>query len=146
LTELAVHGAIVSDAKKELARAAQAVDLTTEAFASWLRGPARRDLSTLPALGLAREVTYLKIINSTARWEGNDLTDIFYLVQACGYADAAVGEKGFVTLIQQAQRRLGRPVNAHKTLRALRGSGVLQDVTPKPPVTFQHAWFNDSTT
>lgn len=135
LTELAVHGAIIGDARMELARAAQAVGCTTEAFASWLKTAARQDLGTLPALGLAREVTYLKISNSTAKWESNDLTDIFYLVQACGYADAAVGERGFVTLIQQAQRRLGRPVNAHKTLRVLRESGMLQDAQPKPPLT-----------
>ncbi|HZL07211.1 MAG TPA: hypothetical protein VFE45_17625, partial [Coriobacteriia bacterium] len=54
-------------------------------------------------------------------------------VQACGYAHAAVGERGFVALIQQAQRRLGRPVSAHRSLRALRESGVLGDVQPHPP-------------
>lgn len=137
LTELTVHGAIIGDARLELARAAHTVGCTTEAFASWLKTAARQDLGILPAVGLAREVTYLKIANSTAKWESNDLTDIFYLVQASGYADAAVGERGFVTLIQQAQRRLGRPVNAHKTLRALRESDMLQGAQPKPPVMTQ---------
>lgn len=135
LTEMAVHGAMIGDAGMELARAAHAVGCATEAFDSWLKTAARQDLGTLPALGLAREVTYLKILNSTAKWESNDLTDIFYLVQASGYAAATVGERGFVTLIQQAQRRLGRPVNAHKTFRALRESGLLQDAPPKPPLT-----------
>lgn len=133
LTQLAVHGAIIGDARMELACAAQDVGCTTDAFALWLRTASQQELGTLPALGLAREVTHLKITNSTAKWESNDLTDIFYLVQACGYADAAVGERGFVTLIQQAQRRLERPSNAHKTLQALRESGVLQGAQPKPP-------------
>ena len=134
LTELAVHGAIVGDARAELSRAAKAVGCTVEGFGSWLRSASRRDLGTLPAFGLAREVTYLKIVNSAAKWESNDLTDIFYLVQACGYADAAVGERGFVTLVQQAQRRLRRPVNAYKSLAALRESGVLRGAGPRPPV------------
>lgn len=133
LTELAVHAAIMGDARTELARAAVRVECTPDAFASWLKTTARQDVGRLPAIGLAREVTYLKVTNSTAKWESNDLTDIFYLVQACGYADATVGEKGFVTLVQQAESRLGRRVNAHKTLRALRGSGVLPDARSNPP-------------
>ncbi|ASR56462.1 hypothetical protein CBP52_16680 [Cellulomonas sp. PSBB021] len=133
LTERAVHGAIVGDARAELARAANAVGCSVQAFDTWLRSASRQDLGTLPALGLAREVTYLKIVNSAAKWESNDLTDIFYLVQACGYADAVVGERGFVTLVQQAQRRLRRPVNAYKTLGALRASEVLRDARPRPP-------------
>lgn len=133
LTELAVHGAIIGDASKELAQAAASVGCTPEAFETWLRQASRAGLGTLPAFGLAREVTYLKIVNSRANWAPNDLTDLFCLVQACGYADAAVGEKGFVTLVQQAQRRLGRTVNAHKTLHALQESGVLRDARPRWP-------------
>lgn len=125
LTALAVHAAVLSDAGVELARAAASVGWTPDQLGAWLRGAARRDIRGLPAFGLVREVTHLKVANSTARWEPNDLTDIFYLVQAAGYADAVVGERGFITLIQQAQRRLGRTPTAHKTLQALRQSGVL---------------------
>lgn len=134
LTELAVHGAIIGDASKEIAQAAASVGCTPEAFDTWLREASRVELGTLPALGLVREVTYLKVVNSAAKWAPNDLTDLFYMVEACGYADAAVGEKGFVTLVQQAQKRLGRTVNAHKTLHGLRESGVLRDAHPRRPI------------
>lgn len=130
LTALAVHAALLSDAGHELASAAASVGLTPEDLGTWLMATSRRDVGTLPALGLVREVTALKIGNSTAKWEPNDLHDIFYLVHAAGYADAVVGERGFITLIQQAQRRLGRPVTAHKTMRSLRESGLLDDAKP----------------
>ena len=125
LTALAVHAAVISDAGQELARAAASVGCAPEVFSTWLNDAARDDLRRLPALGLVREVTYLKVVNSTAKWEPNDLHDIFYLVHAAGYADAVVGERGFITLIEQAQRRLGRPVTAYKTLHLLRASGLL---------------------
>lgn len=124
-TSLAVHGAIIADARGKLAKAAIAVGMTKDDFAGWLHDDARSDLGRLPALGLAREVTLLKILNSGAKWEPNDLVDIFYLVQAAGYADAVVGERGFVALIRQAQQRLWRPVTAHKTLAALHESGAI---------------------
>ena len=79
-------------------------------------------------------MTYLKIVNSAAKWAPNDLTDLFYMVQACGYADAAVGEEGFVALVQEAQKRLGRTVNAYTTLRGLRESGVLRAASPRLPI------------
>ena len=125
LTALAVHAAVLSDAGAELARAAASVGWTPERLGAWLREAARRDVGGLPAFGLVREVTYMKVATGTAKWEPNDLADIFYLVQAAGYADAVVGERGFITLIQQAQRRLGRTPTAHKTLESLRQSGSL---------------------
>ena len=93
---------------------------------------ARDDLAKRVAI--KRREGFVSVGPSRGSFQSNDLTDIFYLVQACGYADAAVGERGFVTLVQQAQRRLGRPVTAHKTLRALRDSGVLSEAQPRPPV------------
>ncbi len=133
LTAKAVHAAVIGDATQEFARAAASVGCTPEVFSTWLNEAARDDLRGLPALGLVREVTYLKVVNSTARWEPNDLHDIFYLVHAAGYADAVVGERGFITLIEQAQRRLGRPVTAYKTLHLLRASGLLDGVEGAGP-------------
>lgn len=115
-----VHGAVLVDAGEELQRAQRAVGLSRDDLATWLANDSQRDVATLPAFGLASEVMLLKIRNSGAKWTSNDLVDIFYLVQAAGYADAVVGEKGFVTLIRDAQRRLSRPQTAHRTLAALR--------------------------
>jgi hypothetical protein len=115
-----ILGAVLVDAGEELERAQQAVGLSQDGLAAWLANDSQRDVAKLPAFGLASEVMLLKIRNSGAKWTSNDLTDIFYLVQAAGYADAVVGEKGFVTLIRDAQRRLQRPQTAHRTLTALR--------------------------
>jgi hypothetical protein len=133
LTALAVRGAVLSDARDELAKAALAVGRTPDGLLAWLQHESRCAIRTMPSFGLASEVMYLKIVNSTARWEPNDLADIFYLVQAAGYADAVVGERSFIDLTQQAQRRLGRPATAHKTLAALHESGVLDQARPAPP-------------
>lgn len=115
-----VYGAVLVDASEELERAQQAVGLSRDNFAAWLANESQREVEKLPAFGLASEVMLLKIRNSGAKWTSNDLVDIFYLVQAAGYADAVVGEKAFVTLIRDAQRRLSRPQTAHRTLAALR--------------------------
>ncbi|TFB71527.1 hypothetical protein E3O06_11825 [Cryobacterium glaciale] len=133
LTELAVHGAIIADARHELAQAAVDIAMDPETFGKWLNGPARRDIRRMPAFGLAREVTYLKISNSQAKWKPNDLTDIFYMVQASGYADAVVGERGFSTLARSAQQRLGRPENSFFSLTDLRRNNVFDDAPGRPP-------------
>ncbi|EPR77452.1 hypothetical protein ADILRU_0151 [Leifsonia rubra CMS 76R] len=125
LTELTVHAAVIADARNELAPAAVDVAMEPEAFSEWLKGPARNDIRQMPAFGLTREVTYLKISDSQAKWKPNDLTDIFYMVQASGYADAVVGEGEFSTLTRNAQKRLQRPVNSFSSLAALRQSALL---------------------
>lgn len=117
-----VHGAVLVDAGEELQRAQRAVGMSRDDLATWLANDSQRDVAKLPAFGLAAEVMLLKIRNSGAKWTSNDLVDIFYLVQAAGYADAVVGEKGFVTLICDAQRRLSRPQTAYRTLAALRAN------------------------
>lgn len=123
--ELAVHTLFMNDAAKEFAQAALSVEATPSQFKEWIFGQSRSDIADMPALGLAREVIFLKVRNSTAAWKANDLTDIFYLVQAAGYADAVVGERSFVALLEQAQRRLQRPPNAYRTIAELRASGLL---------------------
>ena len=115
-----VNHAIIVDAAKELATAANVVALTPDAFGAWLADRPERHLARLPAVGLASEVMFLKIRNGGAKWTSNDLVDIFDLVQAAGYADAVVGERAFVYLIREAQRRLGRQQTAFRTLAALR--------------------------
>ena len=133
LTELAVHAAVVADARNELAQAAVDIAMNPETFDEWLKGPARKDIRRMPAFGLAREVTYLKIVNSQAKWKPNDLTDIFYMVQASGYADAVVGERGFSTLARSAQQRLGRTENSFSSLTDLRRSKLFDEAPGRPP-------------
>jgi hypothetical protein len=129
------YGAFVLDASNELAAAASEVGLDPERFGHWLRNESESSLRDLPATGLAREVIALKLSNNTATWRPNDLTDLFYLVQAAGYADAVVGEKGFTELIRQGQRRLGRPTNAYRSIVELCESGFIDGLEAHPPPT-----------
>ena len=61
-------------------------------------------------------------------WKSNDLTDLLFLTCAAGYADFVVGERAAISLIQQAQRRLSRPINVFRRLSdlipALRDAGI----------------------
>lgn len=47
----------------------------------------------------------------------NDLTDMFYLSCAAGYADIVVCERYAAAALSRGQRRLGRTPNAFCTLR-----------------------------
>jgi hypothetical protein len=133
LTEAVVHGAILADARDELAQAAMAVGISMDQASEWLSCKARTDIARMPAFGLAREVTYLKVSNNTARWQANDLQDIFHLVQASGYADAVVGERGFSALTRSAQKRMERKVNAYSSIAQLRQSNTFRDTPPEAP-------------
>ncbi|MFD2025762.1 hypothetical protein [Promicromonospora aerolata] len=125
LTELALHGAFVVDLGDALPHAARSMGISSDDFRRWLTKLSRDSIGALPALGLAREVMTLKMLNHGSKWHPNDLADIFYLVHAAGYADAVVGERGFTALIRQAQSRLHRPKSAFPTLTELMKSGTL---------------------
>ena len=125
LTELALHHAFITDLGDALPRAAVSMGISADDFQRWLTEQARGAIGGLPALGLAREVITLKMLNHGAKWRSNDLADIFYLVHAAGYADAVVGERSFAALIGQAQARLRRPKTVFPTLAQLKDSGIL---------------------
>lgn len=73
----------------------------------------------MPSLGLFREVMHEKLVDPATRWEQNDLQDMIYLTTASGYCDHVVGERSHVSHLENGLRRLGRPLNVHRSLRAL---------------------------
>lgn len=109
----------MSDLAGELAEEAQKAGITPEEMVEWLQDFSDADISKLPSLGLFREVLHEKLLNPGTRWESNDLTDIMYLTCAAGYADHVVGENSLTAQMEQALRRLGRPVRVHRRLAGL---------------------------
>ncbi len=113
------HTIFIGDLHTELARAAALARLTPENLSDWILHQSATALEAMPALGLFREVLHEKLINRDTRWKATDLTDLFYLTCAAGYADHVIGERSATGYIRRAQERLGRTVNVHRNLRSL---------------------------
>lgn len=106
----------LADILKELTEEAPSSGLSREQIGEWLRLYSAEDLRITPALGLFREVLHEKLVNSQTRWWSNDLNDIMFLTCASAYADRVVAERSFSAQILAGLRRLGRPLNVHRTL------------------------------
>lgn len=124
----ALFGALM-DAREEVRLVADEIGLDATDAAEWLCQGAFKDYAQMPAFGIACEVTRLKL-TSGARWHMNDLADIFYYVQAAGYAHAVVGERSFTAHIRNAQKRLNRPQTAFRSFRDLLESDLLEREGP----------------
>lgn len=114
---------VIMDASGELAKSAAEIGMNPVSFRNWLWESAKDAIKGMPAFGMFSQVMYLKLGDKRSKWPTNDLTDIFYLIQASGYADAVVGERHFTSLAEQAQRKLNRDVNVYRSIQALRESG-----------------------
>ncbi|MGW4032554.1 hypothetical protein ACWEFL_25140 [Streptomyces sp. NPDC004838] len=105
----------LSDVSKEIAKEAYAATLTVEDCGHWFRKEATSDIRTLPALGLFREMMHSRHLNKGTKWRINDLTDMFYLSCAAGYADFVVCERHMRDPLAHGLKRLGlkTPVYRH---------------------------------
>jgi hypothetical protein len=83
----------------------------------WTLHHSAEDIPKLPATGLYREVLYAKHLDAGTKWRPNDLEDMVYLSCAAGYADFVVCERHMRGLLDQGQRRLGRPRTVFARLR-----------------------------
>ena len=107
-----------SDATREIAQAAYDAGLSPSEMSVWTQSTWHLPELGAPAISLFRATMIDKLLGS-GRWEGNDLTDLFYLCTAAGYADHVVGERRTVGLLQQSVRRLGARVKLHRTLASV---------------------------
>lgn len=107
-----------SDAVREIAQASFDAGLTPDEMSAWTQSSWHIPELGAPAISLFRATMIDKILGS-GRWEGNDLTDLFYLCTAAGHADHVVGERRTIGLLQQSVRRLRTPVTLHRTLASL---------------------------
>jgi hypothetical protein len=107
------------DLGSELASAAISAQVTPQQMSDWSRNHCEQDLYDMPALGVYREVIHEKLSDVRLQWRDNDLIDMIYLTTAAGYCDYVVAERSHASHIGNALRRLGRPVNVHRTVRSL---------------------------
>lgn len=107
-----------SDAAREVAQASSDAGLTPTEMSAWNKSTWHLPEIGAPAISLFRATMIDKLLGS-GRWEGNDLTDIFYLCTAAGYADHVVGERRTIGLLEQSVRRLRVPVELHRTLASV---------------------------
>lgn len=107
-----------SDATREVAQASFDAGLSLSEMSAWTQATWHLPELGAPAISLFRATMIDKLLGS-GRWEGNDLTDLFYLCTAAGYADHVVGERRTIGLLQQSVRRLRTPVTLHRTLTSL---------------------------
>lgn len=113
------HAKFVVDLGPEIAEEAHRAAITPEQMSDWVLGRSEAEVATMPCLGLFREVLHEKLSDSTLRWEDNDLVDMMYLTAGAGYCDYLVGENRHAAYLENAQRRLGRPITVHRKLRTL---------------------------
>lgn len=135
IAERSARFLLLHDAGGELSRAAVELGITPDTLGKWIDSSALDDVRNMPAFGLFSEVMLLKIFNAQAKWKQNDMVDTFYMVQAAGYADAVVGERGFSSLTRNAQKRLNRTENCFSSLKSLRQSGLLDGLSSRPPTS-----------
>ncbi|QWS33042.1 hypothetical protein [Curtobacterium aetherium] len=107
-----------SDATREIARASFDAGLSLSEMSAWTQSTWHLPELGAPAISLFRATMIDKLLGS-GRWEGNDLTDLFYLCTAAGYADHVVGERRTIGLLEQSVRRLHAPVKLHRTLASV---------------------------
>ena len=72
----------------------------------------------MPCLGVFRETLQGMNLNNV-RWEDNHLTDLMYLTCAAGYADYVVEERSLAGYMQQALKRMDRPINVYRRIQDL---------------------------
>jgi hypothetical protein len=107
-----------SDASREIARASFDAGLSLSEMSAWTQSTWHLPELGAPAISLFRATMIDKLLGS-GRWEGNDLTDLFYLCTAAGYADHVVGERRTIGLLEQSVRRLHAAVKLHRTLASV---------------------------
>ena len=86
-------------------------------MSDWALHHSEEDLPGMPALGIFREVLYVKLSDGKLRWADNDLFDMVYLTTAAGDCDYVVGERAHTAHIANALRRLGRADKLHRHLQ-----------------------------
>ncbi|MBO0880748.1 MAG: hypothetical protein J2P17_10485 [Mycobacterium sp.] len=111
LTRKRTYAFFFADVRTEVAEAAYNAGLSPDQMSSWISTRMETDVAEMPNLGLFREILHDKLGDKGTKWNGNDLTDIFYLSCGAAYCDYAIGEKSLMSRARQSLRRLGRPVN-----------------------------------
>lgn len=109
----------LADTAIERAEAATRAGISVEQFSDWTLHRAGTSTSSMPSLGLYREMLNDKLVTHSTRWSQNDLVDMIYLTCGAAYCDHVVTERSVEQHLRNGLRRLGRPVNTHRTLASV---------------------------
>ncbi|MGW5139275.1 hypothetical protein ACWEPH_09390 [Nocardia beijingensis] len=119
LTFMRTRARFIGDSQTEIARAAQAGGFSPEDMSRWIARLTEDEIAAMPTLGLFRIVYHAKLVDERTKWVPGDLMDMMYLTAAAAYCDYLVSEKSLTSRMEQALRRLKRPVNVFRRLSDL---------------------------
>jgi PHD/YefM family antitoxin component YafN of YafNO toxin-antitoxin module len=113
-----VDAFFVADTRIEIAEEAFRSGITQDEMSQWILNERDGQVAVMPCLGLFRETLQGMNLNY-ARWVDNHLTDLMYLTCAAGYADYVVAERSLAGYMQQALKRMDRPINVYRRVQDL---------------------------
>lgn len=108
----------IADTQTEIAEEAFRSGITPSEMSQWVLNERDGQVAVMPCLGLFRETLQGMNLNNV-RWEDNHLTDLIYLTCAAGYADYVVAERSLAGYMQQAMKRMHRPINVYRRIQDL---------------------------
>lgn len=109
----------LEDLSHEMAKAAAHTNVSTVEFDQWVRSIWNKEMIGAPAVAMFRSMFVDKHLNPRTIWQDNDLTDLFYLSAAAGYANHIVAERHTTGLVVQSSKRLNASVAAHRSITDL---------------------------
>jgi hypothetical protein len=101
----AARAAILEDFANDLAGAAAAAGLDSQAWEHWLEN-SEETIAAMPAMGRIQEITAQRLSNPQYPWRVNDLSDMHFLSCAAGYADFVLAEAATTHDLRRAESRV----------------------------------------
>lgn len=101
----AARAAILEDFANDLAGAAAAAGLDSQAWEHWLEN-SEETIAAMPAMGRIQEITAQRLSNPQYPWRVNDLSDMHFLSCAAGYADFVLAEAATTHDLRRAESRI----------------------------------------
>lgn len=113
--------ALLADLTDELAAVTSTVGLDRGQREAWLAG-SEDNFASMPSIARVQQITHRRLCNPQHRWRASDLSDMYFLACAAGYADFLLAEKATSSDLRRAKGRV--PSGA----RICRSPGELVDL------------------
>jgi hypothetical protein len=97
--------ALLADITDVLAAVASTVGLERGDWEAWLVD-SEDNLASMPSIARIQQVTHRRLCNPRHRWRVNDLSDMYFLACAAGYADFLLAEKATSSDLRRAESRV----------------------------------------
>jgi hypothetical protein len=107
---------LLRDLEFQIAEAVHQAGVTTPDVRTWVGSHFTSDVRSMGCLGLWNEFFQDKHLNTGTKWRSNDLIDMLYLTCAAGHADYVLAERSSTSYLNQATKRLGRPIKVYSQI------------------------------